>query len=231
MKEQVAITAFFRKVSFSLCYLSCSRLCFTIPYLHPFPPQNGFRRIGRTPFLAYSPDPSHPSRRLEIALDPETASIDFDSTNVNALDLSADEVRAQYPVHYEIATNKTPFVVQVIRVAHQVDAGSVHKRDVNGFLPVHIAAASENVHVLRALLELDPSGIAEDLKDAKNKDGVTPLEGLESSMRSTREFMETLLGAWNGYSDEGLSCEYLLKKAMGSPVATEAEYIKKRRFG
>ena len=82
------------------------------------------------------------------------------------------------------------------------------------------------------LLELDPNGMAEDLKDAKNRDGMTPLEGLESSMRSTKEFMETLLGAWKGYSDEGLSCEYLLKKAMSLPVtATEAEYIKKRRFG
>ena len=108
----------------------------------------------------------------------------------------------------------------------------MHKRDVNGLMPVHVAAASENVHALRALLELDPNGMVEDLKDAKNKDGMTPLEGLESSMRSTREFVETLLGAWNGYSDEGLSCEYLLKKAMSLPLpATEAEYIKKRRLG
>jgi hypothetical protein len=143
-----------------------------------------------------------------------------------------DELHAQYPVHYEIATNKTPSVAQVIRAAHQVDAGSVHKRDVNGLMPVHLAAASENVHALRALLELDPNDMAEDLKDAKNRDGMTPLEGLESSMRSTRELLETLLGVWNGYSDEGLTCEYLLKKAMSSPVmVTEAEYIKKRRFG
>jgi hypothetical protein len=147
-----------------------------------------------------------------------------------------DELQAQYPVHYEIANNKTPSVVQVIRDAHQVDAGSVHKRDVNGLMPVHVAAASENVHALRALLELDPNGMAEDLKDAKNKDGMTPLEGLESSMRSTKEFSETLLGVWNGYSDEGLSCEHLLKEAMSLPTsfpvtANNAQYLEKRRFG
>ena len=107
----------------------------------------------------------------------------------------------------------------------------MHKRDLNGLMPVHVAAASENVYALRALLELDPNGMAEDLKDAKNRDGMTPLEGLESSMRTTKEFMETLLGVSNGYSDEGLSCEYLLKKVMNLPVtATEAEYIKKKRL-
>jgi len=79
---------------------------------------------------------------------------------------------------------------------------------------------------------LDPSGIADDTRDRKNKVGITPLEGLEFSMRSTREAMETIVGVWRGYSDE-LSCEYLLKKAMGLPmvVVGEGEYIKKRRFG
>jgi hypothetical protein len=100
---------------------------------------------------------------------------------------------------------------------------------------LHLAAASENLHALRALLELDPAGMAEDLKDAKNKDGVTPLEGLKSTMRSTRECMETLVGMWNGYSDEGLSCEYILNKLMGLPLnaaeQTEEGYIKQRKFG
>ena len=98
---------------------------------------------------------------------------------------------------------------------------------------MHVAAASENAHALRALLSLDPDRIAEDLKDKKNKDCITPLEALEISMRSTKELLEMLVGMWRGYSDDALSCEYLLKKAMGLPmVATgEGEYIKKRKFG
>jgi len=90
----------------------------------------------------------------------------------------------------------------------------VHKRDVNGLMPLHVAAASENVYALRTLLEVDPNGMAEDLKDVKNRDGMTPLEVLESSMRTTKEFMETMLGVWNGYSGEALTCEHMLKKAM-----------------
>jgi len=106
-------------------------------------------------------------------------------------------------------------------------------RDVYGLTPVHIAAASDNAHALRTLLSLDPRGIAEDLKDRKNQDGITPLEGLEISMRSMKESMETLVGVWRGYSDDALTCEYLLKKAMELPMvaAGEEEYIKKRKFG
>ena len=106
-------------------------------------------------------------------------------------------------------------------------------RDVYGLTPVDIAAGSDNAHALRTLLSLDPLGIAEDLKDNKNREGITPLDGLEISMRSAKESMETLVGVWRGYSDDALICEYLLKKAMGLPmVATiEEEYIRKRKFG
>lgn len=52
-------------------------------------------------------------------------------------------------------------------------------------------------------------------------------------MRSMKEFMETLVGVCRAYSDEALSFEYLLDKAMRLPmaVAREGEYIKKRRLG
>ncbi|KIM49897.1 hypothetical protein M413DRAFT_439023, partial [Hebeloma cylindrosporum] len=226
MKEQAAITAFYRKVLIPILSLR------SVPQLptHLLSPQNGFRRVGLTPFLAYSPEPSHPSHSLPIESDPETPSIDFESTNLDAPDLTADEICTQYPLHAEIATNKSPSVGQAIRDAHQIDAGSVHTRDVNGLTPLHVAANTENVHALRVLLDFD---MTEDLKHAKNKDGETPLEGLESSMRSTKEFMETLVGVWKGYSDEGLRCEFLLKRAMGLPMLAdeEGEYMKKRKFG
>ena len=140
--------------------------------------------------------------------------------------MPAEELQAQFPVHFEIANNKSPSVVQVIRAAHKADAGSVHKHDVDGLMPVHVAAANENVHALQALLKLDPNGMAEDLKDAKNKEGLTSLELVESK-RSTGRSM----GPWC-YKDQGLSCEYILKKAMRLPVTeTEAKYIEKRKFG
>ena len=109
-------------------------------------------------------------------------------------------------------------------------------RDPNGFTPVHGAAACENPHALRELLALGPSGMAEDLKSTNNRDGMTSLEALKSSMRSTKEFMETLLHKWDDYDDEGLRCEYLVQKALGGlpalvTVETEEVYIKKRKFG
>ena len=226
MKEQAAITAFYCKVRSAFPFVSQSLTYF-------FPPQNAFRRIGLTPFLVYSSDPSHASRKLAIAADPETPSIDFESTNSTAPNLSPAEMRVKYPLHYAIGTTKSPSIAPIILAAHQAAARNVHMRDIHGLTLLHIAAASENAHALHALLSLDSHCIAKDLKDRKNKEGITPLEGLEISMRSMKESMEMLVGMWRGYSDDALSCEYLLKKAMGLPMvaAGEGEYIKKRRFG
>lgn len=41
--------------------------------------------------------------------------------------------------------------------------------DIHGFMPVDIAATSENAHALRTLLSLNPDGITEGLKDRRNK--------------------------------------------------------------
>jgi hypothetical protein len=43
--------------------------------------------------------------------------------------------------------------------------------------------------------------------------------------------METLVGVWKGYRDEALSCEYLLKKAMGLPMMAVGEGNISRRGG
>ena len=52
-------------------------------------------------------------------------------------------------------------------------------------------------------------------------------------MRSEREFSETLLQTWEGYKDEDLVLELLLKKAMGIHISegSEAEYLRKRKWG
>ncbi|KAF8879186.1 hypothetical protein CPB84DRAFT_1828452 [Gymnopilus junonius] len=203
--------------------------------------KNGFRRVGLTPFFAYSPDPSHPSRNLSAAADPDPPSKAFESATATAPQLTEEEETAQYPLHFAVTSNKTPSVAQLIHAAYQADRTSIRKRDPRtGLLPIHVAAASENVHAVRALLALytaDSSGmnVKEDLGDRNNKDGMTPLESLESSMRSGREFMETLVGRWEGYSDEGLGCEWALRGAVGARllggVDTEDEYVKKRKWG
>ena len=52
-------------------------------------------------------------------------------------------------------------------------------------------------------------------------------------MRSEREFSETLLQTWEGYKDEDLILEVLLKRAMGADVleGTNEDYVRKRKWG
>ena len=81
-----------------------------------------------TSFFAYSPEPSHPSRILPITSDPETPSINFDSTNPTTSTLTVDELRAQYPLHFEIATTKLPSVAQIICSARREPSWPAHAR-------------------------------------------------------------------------------------------------------
>ncbi|PPQ99871.1 hypothetical protein CVT26_009315 [Gymnopilus dilepis] len=190
--------------------------------------QNGFRRIGLTHFFAYSPDVSHPSHQLAASADPDPP-----SNNAPVRPFDEDELQARYPVHSAASNNKSFSVVQCIQRAYQADRRSVRQRDMHGMTPISNAASKENVYAIRALLQVDPIGAVEDLRDNENMESMTPLEALENSMRAAKEFSETLMGGWRGYSDDSLRCEYLIKKALGSPLfsETESEYIKKRKFG
>ncbi|RDB26046.1 hypothetical protein Hypma_006134 [Hypsizygus marmoreus] len=187
--------------------------------------KNGFRRIGRTNFFGYSPDPSHPSRQLAADADVDAQGKGFDME-----DLSVDELMARYPLHFEVVNILGPDVSNIIQAAYTQDPASIHRPDASGFTPIYMALSRGNIPAVRKLLQL---GVNDDLANSDNKEGLTPLEALESSMRSGREFSETLLGQWGGYSDDELRCEFLTKRAMGLPLVSndEAEYVKKRKWG
>ncbi|KAF8879191.1 hypothetical protein CPB84DRAFT_1793501 [Gymnopilus junonius] len=210
--------------------------------------KNGFRRIGFTSFFAYSPDPSHPSRQLTASAEPDPPSKAFETTTTGPA-LTQDEDRAEYPLHFAIAADKTPLVVQTLRTAYEADHASIRQRHPRtGLLPIHVAAASENVLAIQALLALyapepdvDRAALQGDLKDRNNKNGLTPLEILDATMTSRREIMETLVGRWDGYEEAGVRCEYALKRALGerlfsfalgdANMVTEDEYVEKRKWG
>lgn len=158
IQKQAAGSAFYRKVRSSSSFLLFHN------YLSPYLPQNGFRRIGLAPFLTYFPDPSHASRKIAVTSDPETPSVDFESTNPTASTLSLAEIHARYSLHRAIGITKTPSIAPIIHAAHQADAGNVRMCDVYGLTPVYIAAASDNAHALCTLLSLDPQGIAKTTK-------------------------------------------------------------------
>ncbi|KAL6307177.1 hypothetical protein BKA93DRAFT_718300, partial [Sparassis latifolia] len=195
--------------------------------------KNDFRRVGRTDFFAYSPNPQHPSRSL--------AATDDVAGHEYATDESEDpatEARHQerYPVHHAIAKSLHPGggapIGDTIRTAYSVDHASVRKKDDNGISPLHLAAGLLSLPAVEALLALpEESGVREDLTLRDNKDGVTPFEACEHMMRSTKEFSETMLGVWNGHQDEGLKIAATLRRAAGEQVGTDDEYIRQRKWG
>lgn len=125
---------------------------------------------------------------------------------------------------------KKPEIAVVIRTAHAIDPSSIHKKSTDGVTPTHLAASGCNLYALRTLLDLD---VSMDLRDANNWFDTTPLEALNESMRRTRWFSETMSLRWNGYSENELTCQYLLKKAMGvvGLSSSQSEYTAQYRLG
>ncbi|KAK7057699.1 ankyrin repeat family protein [Favolaschia claudopus] len=187
--------------------------------------KNHFRRIGRTNFFGYSPKQDHPSRA--IAMENDIGALDHDFP---ASDLGAEERKFRYPLLYAVAEDKSPSVAAVIQACYERDPESIRRPDEKGFTPIFGAATCSNLHAVRKLLEWD---MRAELQSTSNAEGVTPLERLADTMRSTREFSETYLG-WDGYSDQELTIEYLLKKATPGQVVNAtniSEYIAGAKYG
>ncbi|KIJ65696.1 hypothetical protein HYDPIDRAFT_131072 [Hydnomerulius pinastri MD-312] len=191
---------------------------------------NGFRRIGRTQFFAYSADSAHPSRRLPVEddIDPEPAwNSPTASPSSNSFHPPAPEILPA--LHTAIANNKTPSIVEIIQTAFAADPNSLSEQDRRGFQPIHIAVVAENLPAVRALLSL---GAQRDLFKRDNADSLTPLELCASAMRSTREFSETLLDIWDGYSDGSLMIKAALKRGMGLDMpGSDEEYARQKKYG
>lgn len=147
----------------------------------------------------------------------------------------AEEHEVRYPVHHAIATSvrSGTTIEPIIRRVYDADHESVRRADDNGLTPLHLAAGLPRLAAVRALLALpEESGVKEDLTRRDNADGVTPLEACEHQMRSTREFSESMLGAWAGNSEDGLRVTLLLRRAAGENITeTDDEYVRVRRWG
>eukprot|EP01113_Clastostelium_recurvatum_P008602 TRINITY_DN14085_c0_g1_i1.p1 TRINITY_DN14085_c0_g1~~TRINITY_DN14085_c0_g1_i1.p1 ORF type:complete len:615 (+),score=101.38 TRINITY_DN14085_c0_g1_i1:68-1846(+) len=166
----------------------------------------GFRRVGRTSFVAYAiHDPNHPSRNLPMEQDPPRL-------DAAPPALSDDQLRAQYPLHHAMATFTDEEAVQLI---HASPASSLHTRDWAGHTLLHIAAVTGKVQAVRELLAV---GGPQDLT-ATTTQGLTPLEQLRAELADTRQFFDAMVDIpWTGYEKE--KCIILLElcRAMGKPV-------------
>ncbi|KAJ7503118.1 ankyrin repeat family protein [Mycena galericulata] len=169
--------------------------------------KNQFRRIGRTHFFGYSPKPDHPSRNIPL-------DADIGALEDNFPQPATDDIQTQFPLLFAIANDSSANIAATIQSLYNKDPASIHQADNKGFTPIFIAASTMNVPAVRKLLEWD---LRADLENAENVQGATPLEGLADIMQATREFAEIFL-QWTGYSDEELTIQSLLKRAMGQMV-------------
>ncbi|KAI0701641.1 hypothetical protein C8Q76DRAFT_825149 [Earliella scabrosa] len=215
--------------------------------------KNGYRRIGRTCFMAFTADDTHPSRSLSIEDDAQQQETRVEPGSVGGQDAGSTMpgMIAGYlanvnvnpledpacPLHILIAAgtivSPIPEMAQKIRDAYSQDPSSVRKKDEHGFTPLHLAAHFGNLEALQTLLALPPSaGISEDLTVRDGTEGLTPLETCEREMRNKKEFAETVLGSWTGYPTPSLRVLYLLKRATGEVLQmSEDEFVESRWWG
>ncbi|KAL6307619.1 hypothetical protein BKA93DRAFT_727485 [Sparassis latifolia] len=177
--------------------------------------KNGFRRIGLTQFLAYSPRLDHPSHNISPSNDAK-----FLQPRV---ELSAKEDLLAHTLSGAWAT-----LEQIIRAAFLQDQTSITQKDNKGFTPLHRAAESLNVIATKILLEL---GVQEDLLRRDNMDLKTPMMLCTDQLRVFKELQEIKQGRWVGHGRGGLQVEAMLKRAMGNFAGTDIEYIQQYKWG
>ncbi|KAK0461730.1 ankyrin repeat family protein [Desarmillaria tabescens] len=211
-------------------------MCWPFPISREKSDDSGLR-VGKTKFFGYSPLPHHPSRLVHPETDANYIGDNFcapspteEELKIHGPDFFRNQREENSPLHYSIVGDMTAAIADTIQLFFDKDPLSISRPDPDGLRPIFIAAASENIHAVRKLLEL---GVRHDLFDFENGDGLTPLEMLQGSMRSLREFSETLLPCWSGYPDSSLRIEYLLKSAMGISVdgLSDHEYISRNKYG
>lgn len=208
----------------------------------------------RSQFFAWFKNPNHPSRQLPISEDVLWS----DDPAANARNNPAQVPRsraddavyaaAEFPIHREMALGSPLYeelgigqpppptmpLEQFLRTVYQNNPALIHLQDDNGMTPLHVAASSFNKPAIEKLLQ---TGAAADLQRRDNLIQKTPLEMTEficmSHTRTKRDALANMLGlhVLEPYPVDGLKCAYVLRKAAGETLGTEAEYIKQRQWG
>lgn len=186
--------------------------------------------MGRTNFFAFSAGEEHTSRRLAVDDDIDPERHQFSAALPPATGEELQIHIQNFPLHYALVNDQFISISQTIRDAHAVDPSSISKQDPSGYRPIFIAAMKNNLPAVRTLLKL---GAAPDVSCRRNSTNKTALEVSIDHMRSTREFCETLLGEWDGYPEDALLTQALLKRAIGQLAGSEsdAQYATRSKFG
>ncbi|EIW55854.1 uncharacterized protein TRAVEDRAFT_22277 [Trametes versicolor FP-101664 SS1] len=201
--------------------------------------KNHYRRVGRTKYLAYAPNPGHRSRLLAVEDDVECLNKAFHHWPSQTDSASC---AANAWLHRMIESTAQPSglstedVADAIREAYRRDPALIRQKDNRGFALIHTAANAANLRAIQALLALpSQSGVVEDaLCSMENQAERTAVELCEHYMLNLKHHAQTLPDQqWNGHSPDALRCEILLKNAEGFGMITLSEeaYIASRKWG
>lgn len=200
----------------------------------------GFRRVGKTTFFAHSlADTAHASRSLAIDNDADAFPEDDPARTPapianNAADmfsfLNNNRQTAQfaaYPLHAAAFDPTTTEEAALTVLAQQValDPNNVNKADQSGATPLHLAAVGGKYLVVVQLLQLGAS------ISAVTRTGETPLESLEASLKSDRNFSTTFGVPWKGATDAQARILYALKHAAGQIATGDTATIERLKYG
>ncbi|OCH95449.1 hypothetical protein OBBRIDRAFT_831007 [Obba rivulosa] len=193
-------------------------MLFYLTHVHVMDESNHFRRIGRPQFLAYSPDPGHPSHMI-LARDDVEDSYKWRGSWTNAPIPTSDGQKS--------LSGSDMWLVQECR-KEEHDPQAIRKKDHVGMTPIHVAAASLNITATKTLLDL---GVDDDLLDRDNRDMMTPLMACRVKLEADRECAQRGGPQWLGHPEHGLDTEAVLKRAMSEAVGSDVEYVQQKKWG
>ncbi|KAL1688093.1 hypothetical protein GGG16DRAFT_60704 [Schizophyllum commune] len=210
----------------------------------------GFRRVGRTTYFAYSPNPSHPSRSLPASEDLDIDPYQHSQRSTGVMqDEEVAALRRAYPLHTlmdppcsmtDLMRGLHPGheprppppteeeVAAAIENAYMQDPASIHAQDERGFTPLYVSVIKGHGPALKKLFDL--ADCREDILSRDNVEDQNAIEAHLEAMRLSNKMMAILGPAPLGFSDGGLQMNYALRKKAGEDVGTLEDIMARQRY-
>ena len=159
---------------------------------------NGFRRVGMTPWFAWSSEPNHPARNCYPSADFDLTAKHFFSGNNPSSLIHTDILR-------KIGDENCVELFQ--DVEKDISSDELRRIDADGNTLFHLAALSSKPNFISWLIDYCPP----ETRGWRNFDRQTPLEALLSARSKKRAIEEdSLKYCFEGYDDASVECQLRL---------------------
>ncbi|KAI4524444.1 hypothetical protein K525DRAFT_292006 [Schizophyllum commune Loenen D] len=204
-----------------------------IAYIHSIEvgAELGFRRVGRTTYFAYSPNPSHPSRSLPASEDLDIDPYQHSQRSTGVMqDEEVAALRRAYPLH--TLMDPPCSMTDLMRGLHPGHEPRppppTEEEDERGFTPLYVAVTKGHGPALKKLFDL--ADCREDILSRDNVEDQNAIEAHLEAMRLSNKMMAILGPAPLGFSDGGLQMNYALRKKAGEDVGTLEDIMARQRY-